>query len=402
MSASSPRHLDPKLLYRRLDSLLGTLETRRASKEVLKQFIEEAFQTFREDLRLRAGVLYREGRESFAIVKTVGTLPAPPLDTLDPDSPPLAQVLQHGVFLFDNASAATTPLGLQPTVAAAGFVVGRRPRRDVVLFFLDFGWVREELDFALNTIRSALGARIGDERVRGSFKEAAKIQASLLLEPPDFPGYEIGCRTQPTEEVGGDFYDFLPLGPELLGIAVGDASGHGLPAALLVRDVVTGLRMGLEKELKITHVLSKLNKVIHRSALSSRFISVFYGELEPGGNLIYSNAGHQPPMLFTRGPVQELTIGGTVIGPLPEVAFSRGFVKLEPGDVLVMVTDGIVERGDRKGEFFGTDGVERVVNASLDRSAREITERLFEASKLHGLSRPWDDDATVVVVKRLG
>ena len=177
MSAQTIRHLDPKLLYRRLDSLLGTLETRRASKEVLKQFIEEAFQTFREDLRLRAGVLYREGRESFAIVKTVGTLPAPPLDTLDPDSPPLAQVLQHGVFLFDNASAATTPLGLQPTVAAAGFVVGRRPRRDVVLFFLDFGWVREELDFALNTVRAALGARIGDERVRGSFQEAAKIQA---------------------------------------------------------------------------------------------------------------------------------------------------------------------------------------------------------------------------------
>lgn len=403
MSALPPR-LEPKLLYRRLDALLGTLDTRRASKEVMKQFVEEAFHTFREDLRLRAVLLYREGRDSFGIVKTVGHLPAPATDSLDPESPPLSQVLTHGVFLFDNLAmgGSADRLGPLPSAAAAALVVGRRPRRDVVFFLLDFGWVREELDFALNTIRSALGARIGDERVRGSFKEAAKIQASLLLEPPDYPGYEIACRTEPADEVGGDFYDFLPLGPELLGIAIGDASGHGLPAALLVRDVVTGLRMGLEQELKITHVLSKLNRVIHRSALSSRFVSVFYGELEPGGNLIYANAGHQPPVLFSRGRTLELDIGGTVIGPLPEVRFRRGFQRLEAGDVLVMVTDGIIERRDPLGEFFGTEGVERTVRAAGDASAKEITTALYEASLGHGASRPWEDDATIVVVKRQG
>ena len=84
----------------------------------------------------------------------------------------------------------------------------------------------------------------------------------------------------------------------MLGVSIGDASGHGLPAALLVRDVVTGLRMGIEKELKVAHVFEKLNRVIHRSRLSSRFVSVFYGELEADGNLVYVNAGHQPPILF--------------------------------------------------------------------------------------------------------
>ena len=92
--------------------------------------------------------------------------------------------------------------------------------------------------------------------------------------------------------MGGDFYDFHDLGEGTLGIAIGDASGHGLPAALLVRDVVTGLRMGIEKELKVAHVFEKLNRVIHRSRLSSRFVSVFYAELDRDGNLVYVNAGH--------------------------------------------------------------------------------------------------------------
>ncbi len=97
----------------------------------------------------------------------------------------------------------------------------------------------------------------------------------------------------------------------MLGLAIGDASGHGLPAALLVRDVVTGLRMGIEKDLKVAYVFAKLNRVIHRSNLSSRFISVFYGELEADGNLIYVNAGHFPPSLFftdPKGPQTELEL----------------------------------------------------------------------------------------------
>ena len=134
--------------------------------------------------------------------------------------------------------------------------------------------------------------------MRGSFAEAAEIQQSLLVEePPDFPGYDIACRSVPADEVGGDFYDFHDLA-EVLAVSIGDASGHGLPAALLVRDVVTGLRMGIERDMKIVHVFERLNQVIHRTRLSSRFVWVFYGELESDGNLVYVNAGHQPPMLF--------------------------------------------------------------------------------------------------------
>jgi sigma-B regulation protein RsbU (phosphoserine phosphatase) len=208
------------------------------------------------------------------------------------------------------------------------------------------------------------------------------------------------------EEVGGDFYDFHDFDGEMLGVAIGDASGHGLPAALLVRDVVTGLRMGIEKELKVATVFAKLNRVIHRSNLSSRFISVFYAELEADGNLVYVNAGHPPPLIFThekdgQALTLELTIGGTVIGPLPEVEFRRGFARLRSGEVLVMCTDGILERRDAKGEFFGEDRLKAEVREGLGGTADQILDRLFGAAFSFGLERAWEDDATLVVVRRL-
>jgi serine phosphatase RsbU (regulator of sigma subunit) len=398
-----------KRLYRRLDSLFGELQPRRQQGKHFEAFLERGFARLREDLHLLAGLLYVERRDGFALVKAVGNVDGTPAETLDPERSPLAEVVDHRVYIFGDPDADGAPhhLGLLPRAAAAGLVVGRRPQRACIFFLLDNGWEMAELDFALNTIRAALDARLADARVRGSVREAAEIQRSLLLdEPPAFPGFDVACRSVATEEVGGDFYDFHEMGEEILGFAIGDASGHGLPAALVVRDVVTGLRMGIEKELKIAHVFAKLNRVIHRSRLSSRFVSVFYGELESDGNVVYVNAGHPPAILFFRHPKpgqpadQELSVGGTVVGPLPEVRFRRGFARMRPGEVLVLVTDGILERPDAEGEFFGAERLRTVVRGHSHASADEILEGIFEAATAHGDGRPWDDDATVVVVRR--
>jgi sigma-B regulation protein RsbU (phosphoserine phosphatase) len=139
--------------------------------------------------------------------------------------------------------------------------------------------------------------------------------------------------------------------------------------------------------------------VVHRSNLSSRFVSVFYAELEENGNLIYVNAGHPPALIFTEAAgIRELTIGGTVIGPLPEAQFRRGIAYLEPGDVLVLVTDGILERRRPGGDFFGQAGLEAAVRRG--ESAAAILESVFEAATAFGEDAAWDDDATIVVVKR--
>ena len=398
-----------KLLYRRLDALFGSLKTRRSQSKLVETFLEEALANLKDDLRLRAGLVYVERLDNFALQKAVGDAGAPVAETLDAALTPLTELARHRVYIFSAPDAEGSPqrLGLLPRSAVAGLIVGQRPQRYAILFVLADGWQLEEVDFALNTIRASLDARLVDQRVRGSFREAAEIQQSLLVEePPEFPGYELAARSVPADEVGGDFYDFYDLGEGTLGLAIGDASGHGLPAALLVRDVVTGLRMGIEKELKAAHVFEKLNRVIHRSRLSSRFVSVFYSELERDGNLVYVNAGHQPPILFFREEVAgkvsfvELTNGGTVIGPLPEARFQRGFARLHPGEVLLLLTDGILERRDKKSEFFGDERVRGLVRQHQSQPAAVILERLFDAALAWGDGRPWEDDATIVVVKR--
>jgi len=402
MGSAAPR-LDAKVLYRRLDSLLGALNQSRPQGQLLELFLEDFFKTLKDDLHIRGAALYAERRDAWELVKQVGDLPAPVAEILDSGLAPLQLVFRHRVYIFADPGSEDSPhhLGLLPCCVSAALIVGKRPKRHIFVFLMADGWQMEELDFSLNTVRAALGSRLVDERVRGSVQQAAEIQQSLLMEEaPDFPGYEIACRSIPAEEVGGDFFDFHAFDGEMLGLAIGDASGHGLPAALLVRDVVTGLRMGIEKELKVAHVFAKLNRVIHRSTLSSRFVSVFYGELEPEGNFIYINAGHHPPLLFSAADAYELDTGGTVIGPLPEARFRRGFVRIEPGNVLVMCTDGILERRSPAGEFFTEEGLTRVVRAAFDASAEEILDRIFEEASAFGEARPWEDDATAVVVRR--
>jgi sigma-B regulation protein RsbU (phosphoserine phosphatase) len=147
-------------------------------------------------------------------------------------------------------------------------------------------------------------------------------------------------------------------------------------------------------------VFSKLNRVIHRSNLSSNYVSAFYGELEPNGNVSYVNAGHQPPLLFRRDRILELRTGGTVIGPLPQVSYRRGLVRLDPGSVLVLFTDGIVERRGPRDEFFGEERLKRVVQESHGTPAAHLLDRILEVAFAHGEGRPWEDDVTVMVIRR--
>ncbi len=181
--------------------------------------------------------------------------------------------------------------------------------------------------------------------MEGIFAEARKIQASILpRRAPAYGEFDIAGRSEPMEEVGGDFFDYIPLTEKILGLAIADVSGHGLPAALQVRDIYMGLRMGLARDFKIVRTVERMNSIIHQSTLTSRFVSMFYGELELNGVFIYVNAGHPPPFhIAANGMVRSLEEGGPVLGPLPEATYERGFVIMKPGDMLVFYTDGICE-----------------------------------------------------------
>jgi len=231
-------------------------------------------------------------------------------------------------------------------------------------------------------------------------EQARAIQVSLLPPTPSFGDFDIAAVSLPARVVGGDVYDMQLVDAETLAISVADASGHGLPAALQARDVVTGLRMGAERELKITRVIERLNRVIYQSGLTSRFVSLVFGELELNGTLTYINAGHPPPLLLTDAGIQELTVGGGLLGPQPDSFYKRGFAHVDRGAALLLYSDGALEHGMTSGDAFGAERLAQWLGEWREGSAREGLEDLVMRLRAHGKDAPFEDDVTLVFIRR--
>ncbi|MCK4237291.1 MAG: PP2C family protein-serine/threonine phosphatase [Candidatus Krumholzibacteria bacterium] len=391
----SSTEFHPKAFYRKFDSLLTRIGEGSQAREILPLVLDKLVRSFGNDLKIKSGCIYMARPWYFSLIEgpsgdTSESWPA----TFSRDDPAVALLLHHKNYIFSDAEV--SPWGKD----SVALVVGEEDQY-LMAFRLDEGWERETLEFSLNTIRSILNYSRSTSRFRADLEEAYEIQKSLLpKEDPVFEGYDIAGRSIAAELVGGDLYDYQLLDEKVLGLAIGDASGHGLPAALLARDVITGLRMGVEKEMKISGVIKKLNHVINRSSLSTRFISLFYGELERNGTLVYINAGHPPPLLFKESDLFEFDVGGTILGPIRDAVFKRGFAFLDPGDVLVLFSDGIIERADHDGEMFGKDRLIGFVRDAKGEPAETIIEKLFDRILDFGGGDKWRDDATVVVIKR--
>jgi serine phosphatase RsbU (regulator of sigma subunit) len=159
--------------------------------------------------------------------------------------------------------------------------------------------------------------------------------------------------------------------------------------------------MGAQLDLKIVATVEKLNRVIHRSGLSSRFISLLYGELEANGNFAYVNAGHPPGLLMDERGIRELSVGGLVLGPDPETRYKLGYAHVDRGATLALYSDGVFERGITWGEPFGTKRVHKWLKESRKLSAEAAVNDLFRRLDEHAPKRPYEDDVTVMVVRRL-
>jgi sigma-B regulation protein RsbU (phosphoserine phosphatase) len=260
---------------------------------------------------------------------------------------------------------------------------------------------RAELLSALNSIVYSVRQRLERGRLEDLFEQARTIQLSLLPRGRrEFAGFDVFAASTPAHSVGGDLYDYFSVDDETLGFAVADASGHGLPAALQARDVATGLRMGVERDLKIAIMVKRLNRVIHQSGLSSRFISMFFGELERNGNLSYINAGHPPPLLLDTRGLRELSVGGMVLGPDPEATYKLGFEHVDRGASLIAYTDGVIEREDASGDDFGRERLGQWLRATDRLPAEDAVGDLMQRLADFGGGRPFEDDVTVMIVRR--
>lgn len=398
--------IEPKIFYRKLDALLRKIGKEKTGRKFLFSILAELEALFGSDLHLANGKLYQESQNEFVLLAPPGQQRSKQaLTKLPAASEAIQRVLQFGSYIYDDPAlaAAFGIVGNGEYAIPAAFTVMRNPEeRWLFVFELHGGWVREEVEFCMNAVRAALNYRLFSDAVRSDLQQAAHIQQSLLpATAPKMRGFEMAARSQPAEMVGGDLFDFILFDGEMFGVAVGDASGHGLPAALLVRDVVTGLRMGLEEHMKIVATLKKLNRVIHRSTLSSRFVSLFYAEIERNGNVIYANAGHPAPLLVHGTKILEFKTGGMILGALPEITLHRGYAYFEPGAALLMFSDGIFERQDREGNQFGLARLKELAIRLQEKSAQEILDAIFSAVFEFGGGEKWEDDATLVVVKRL-
>ncbi|MCB9466037.1 MAG: SpoIIE family protein phosphatase [Candidatus Eisenbacteria bacterium] len=380
-----------KRFYRQLEAILEVVQAGSGDGNWIRRVHTGILGAFGDLLHLRGGtVLVDHG--GFFLEDTDDTVPV----SVSTSDAAVALVVDHGVCLFRTSIGDCVRLGRS---GIAAVLIQSEPRR-ILTFELGEQSTGEEVEFALRTLRSALDHRLQTDRMHSHLEQAFEIQRSLLpSKVPVLPGFEFAAFSSPAERVGGDFYDFL-IGDEVsLTWVVGDASGHGLGAALLARDVVTGLRMGVERELKLAVLVERLGRVIARGFLSTRFTSLFLAEVEREGNVFYVNAGHPSPwVLKASGDAVRLDVGGAVLGPMEPGRYRRGHVFLEPGDLLFAPTDGLLERTDRTGEMFGEARVTRILCDTIGQSVSAISRRIETEVSSHG---PIGDDTTWILLRRL-
>lgn len=242
------------------------------------------------------------------------------------------------------------------------------------------------------------------ERSRAEIRIAAEIQKTFLpRQGPDLEEYEIAARNIPAQEVGGDYYDFIPLDERNLGIVIADVAGKGIPAALFMALSRSIMRAVASPDKATDEVVRESNDLITADASAGMFVTLFYCVLDRDtGHLVYVNAGHNPPLHYRceTGTLHTLLPTGMAMGVMQGNTYSVGDVSLAPGDLLVMYTDGVTEAFNQGGEGFGEGRLMDVVVASHDRNAADMLEIIFSRVNEFIGEATQSDDITVVVIRR--
>jgi sigma-B regulation protein RsbU (phosphoserine phosphatase) len=231
---------------------------------------------------------------------------------------------------------------------------------------------------------------------------AREVQQRLFpqaLPPAEGLEYDGACR--PALGVGGDYYDFLSLSGGRLGIAIGDVSGKGVPAALLMASLQASVRGQAQSgSANLAKLMETVSRLVFDASPSNRYATFFYAEYEAAARrLRYVNAGHNPPMLFRGEELVRLETGGPVVGMFRDARYEEAEVQLESGDGIVMFTDGISEAMNAADDEWGEEELARAARESLGLQAAETIARIMQAADRFAAGAPQHDDMTLVVIK---
>jgi sigma-B regulation protein RsbU (phosphoserine phosphatase) len=242
-------------------------------------------------------------------------------------------------------------------------------------------------------------------RISQEFDIARHMQAQMLPKTaPQFPGIRIAAYSLPATEVGGDFYDFVPLQNNRLGIVVGDVSGKGVSGAMVMAGALSAIRFAAEERQTTHEILERSNRRLVHDIQVNMFVAVFCGILDLSGKILYySNAGQTMPMLCRNGQVGFLPQSGNgdrfPLGIRPQVKFEQMQIALQPGDLLVFYTDGIVDMMNGSAEPFGFDRLQQSISRHVQTPLDELPRRLIADAESYTGTREHIDDLTLVVLR---
>lgn len=240
--------------------------------------------------------------------------------------------------------------------------------------------------------------------MEGELDLARQIQARLLpAEPPVLARTELAGHSAPARQVGGDYFDFLPMDNDRVGLIVADVSGKGVPAALLMSSFRAALH-SQDLEDGPAHTFSHLNTFLFRSVEPGRFVTAFLAIFDTNtGCLTYSNAGHNPPYIIrSSGEMPLLHEGGLVLGLFEKTHYEQAEVHLQPGDLLALFTDGVTEATNEDEDFWGEERLAELLRAHRNDPCRRILRLILEEVRNFSGEQGQSDDITLVLARWRG
>jgi serine phosphatase RsbU (regulator of sigma subunit) len=245
---------------------------------------------------------------------------------------------------------------------------------------------------------------VHQERLQHEIDLARRIQVSFLPEQcPQSPGWQIAVEWDAARGVGGDYYDFIELAPDKLGLVIADVSDKGVAAALYMALSRTVLRATALDAPGPAEALRRANRILLDDSRSGMFVSVFYAVLDlQSGEITYARAGHNPPLHISAAErhCTPLNTPGIVLGVVDDPEMEEGHTQMQPRDVLVLYTDGVTEAIDESDEEFGEERLRRILAGAPDRSAQDLVRLVSGAVTAFTGDGPRFDDLTVVAVRR--
>jgi sigma-B regulation protein RsbU (phosphoserine phosphatase) len=262
----------------------------------------------------------------------------------------------------------------------------------------------------LKAVAAQAAAAIENARLLAESIEAEQLERQVMLardvqqrmiphSPPAVAGIEFAAVYEPCYTLGGDFYDFIPLPDNNLGLAIADVSGKGVPASLIMASVRAALRAHVDYVYYLYEVMHRVNAMLYRDTKTSEFVTLFYGVLDTNSRrFTYCNAGHPPPLLLRGGKISELTAENLVLGVDPDEKYTQSILQLETGDTLLLYTDGLPDALNFRDTPYGRQRILDAFGQGGDTAEQVAQNILWDLRKFIGLTKR-TDDVTLMVVK---